>query len=395
MRTLTRYADFLSRAAASLQAAGAYSLLPQDGTPVPDWLEGWNDLFLLNVPGSAAIYAFTEVDEGGLETLRSRINRLADGLSRSRFSQGPRVGLVAVAVFPHGIEGRLARQVTGLVPSTYYASLAPRTWAVDLARSYVLTPRSLRPPEGRRLIEAAVRNEGRAAAGLDDPGSLQRASMARNQAFYDLMRGTQTIGTYALIAVNVVLFLLLYTQGGPTDNNALISLGAMVPSLVQSGQWWRLFTTMFVHGGIAHIAFNMTSLYVLGTLVERLYGNVKFLAIYLGAGLAGSALSFLHAIHSGGADVPYIGASGAIFGLAGALLAVRFQKSELIPEGVRSRLFSSVLPIVVLNLVWSALTPYVDNYAHIGGLIGGFLLSFIFPLAGRPAGSSSETHVLQ
>jgi rhomboid protease GluP len=131
---------------------------------------------------------------------------------------------------------------------------------------------------------------------------------------------------------------------------------------------------------VAHILFNMTSLYAVGTLAERLYGSARFLGIYLGAGLLGSAVSFGYAVVTGNLDILGVGASGAIFGVAGALITVRFQASDAIPESVRRRVSSSMLPLVVISLVMSFLTPHVDNAAHLGGLFGGMALSLLLPL---------------
>ena len=156
--------------------------------------------------------------------------------------------------------------------------------------------------------------------------------------------------------------------------------GAQSPSLIQHGQWWRLITEMFLHASLTHIVFNMASLLAIGTLAERLYGSAKFLAIYLGAGLIGSVVSFSFAVAQGHLSILGVGASGAIFGVAGALLTVRFQQSEVIPAALRRRVSSSMAPLVLISLFLAAVTPYVDNSAHLGGLFGGMILSFTFPL---------------
>jgi rhomboid protease GluP len=184
-----------------------------------------------------------------------------------------------------------------------------------------------------------------------------------------------------LIAVNVTIFLLVYRGGSEVSGKVLVDSGALVPSLVQGGEWWRLFTAIFLHASIPHILFNMTSLFAIGVLAERLYGSLKFLAIYLGSGLIGSLVSFGYAVVSGTSlSDPHVGASGAIFGIAGALLTIRFQRSEVIPQRVRAQISGWLIALVGINLAISFVTPYVDNSAHIGGLIGGIALSFVFPL---------------
>jgi rhomboid protease GluP len=202
-------------------------------------------------------------------------------------------------------------------------------------------------------------------------------------AFRMVVGGRQPLVCYALIAINVAIFLLLYTRGGPSDETALRDMGALSPQLVENGDWWRLVTSMFLHASVPHILFNMTSLFAVGTLAERLYGSAKFLAIYLGAGLIGSICSVAFAVMSGQINELGVGASGAIFGVAGALIAVRFHPSDIIPERLRQRVSSSLIPLVLVSLVFAYLTPHVDNAAHVGGLAGGILLSFVFPLPRR------------
>jgi rhomboid protease GluP len=198
------------------------------------------------------------------------------------------------------------------------------------------------------------------------------------------MRGRQPIVTYALIACNVAVYGLMMLQGGPDHEGVLRRFGALSPALVQQGQWWRLLMSIFLHASVAHILFNMTSLFAVGTLAERLYGSAKFLGIYLGAGLVGSVASVGYGFLSGNADVLGVGASGAIFGVAGALLTVRFHRSDVIPPRLRQRISSSMLPLVLLSLVFArVMAANVDNSAHVGGLLGGMALSFLLPLTRR------------
>jgi rhomboid protease GluP len=221
--------------------------------------------------------------------------------------------------------------------------------------------------------------------GPESVASLQRQHEERLQAFYRLMRERRPLVTAILITVNAAIFLSMYRGGSETSAKELVDYGALVPSLVQHGEWWRLFTAIFLHASIAHILFNMTSLFAVGTLCERLYGSAKFLAIYLGSGLAGSLVSFGYAVLTG-SDLysPHVGASGAIFGIAGALLTLRFQRSEVIPRRIRDQISGWLIALVGINLAISFVTPYVDNSAHIGGLLGGIALSFVFPLVREP-----------
>jgi rhomboid protease GluP len=214
---------------------------------------------------------------------------------------------------------------------------------------------------------------------------------SRTNQFYDLMRGRQPFVTYSLVLINVAIFVVMIgfsgsnalstvLHGGPVADGTVRDWGAQSPTLIEHGQWWRLFSELFLHASLTHIVFNMASLLAIGTLAERLYGSAKFLAIYLGAGLIGSAVSFAFAVAQGNLSILGVGASGAIFGVAGSLLTVRFQHSDVIPAALRRRVSSSMAPLVLISLFLAAVTPYVDNSAHIGGLIGGLGLSFVFPL---------------
>jgi rhomboid protease GluP len=171
--------------------------------------------------------------------------------------------------------------------------------------------------------------------------------------------------TYILLTINIVLWLLMTVAGGSTNIYVLQSFGAKVNVLIASGQYWRLITPMFLHIGIAHLFFNSYALYIYGTLTERLFGKSKFIIIYLISGLFGTVFSYLFS--------PPIsaGASGAIFGLFGALLY--FRKAR---RGIFNKLFGVNLIIIIgFNLVYGFTSSGIDNWGHIGGLVGGFLVS--------------------
>jgi hypothetical protein len=146
-----------------------------------------------------------------------------------------------------------------------------------------------------------------------------------------------------------------------------------------SGQWWRLVTSMFLHFGVMHLAFNMLALWVFGVLAERLFGNVRFLAIYLIAGIAGSVTSFLwHPVVNGA------GASGAIFGVLGALLAFFLRGEEGVPKSVLRAQRNSAALYIAYSLLNGARMG-IDNAAHLGGLLAGMLLGY---LLSRPLSQS-------
>jgi rhomboid protease GluP len=169
--------------------------------------------------------------------------------------------------------------------------------------------------------------------------------------------------TQILLGVNVAVFLLALAF--PEIDNLGVNFGP----LTLSGQWWRLATYMFLHGGFLHIAFNMWCLLDLGALCESLYGRATFAAVYLITGVAGGVASV--GWRPLGATV---GASGAIFGLAGALVASFYLGEFSLPRDAIKATLRSLAFFVVINVVLSGVIPGVDNACHIGGLISGMIL---------------------
>ena len=167
--------------------------------------------------------------------------------------------------------------------------------------------------------------------------------------------------TYAIIAICAIVFILM---GGATDGKTLLSFGANLGLLVKQGEIYRLLTCAFVHIGIIHLVVNMYSLYVIGSQVENFYGKIKYLLIYLISAVCGSILSI------GFTDnVISAGASGAIFGLLGAILYFGVKYRTYLGQTIKSQ----VIPIILINLAIGFTTTGIDNAAHIGGLIGGVL----------------------
>lgn len=175
------------------------------------------------------------------------------------------------------------------------------------------------------------------------------------------------IVTYSLIFICILVFILMYVLGnGSTDNYTLLVFGANVDTLTKNGDYYRLFTSMFLHIGILHLLCNMYSLYIIGKGVENVFGKVKYLIIYLLSGIAGSILSlaFNH-------NTICAGASGAIFGLLGALLYFGYYYRTYLG----ATLTRTIIPVIVLNLIIGFTSSGIDNAAHIGGLVGGILIA--------------------
>lgn len=156
---------------------------------------------------------------------------------------------------------------------------------------------------------------------------------------------------------------------------------ASCPGAIADGEWWRLITPVLVHANFIHIGMNMLVLYVYGMNVEQVFGSGRFLLIYVISGLTGSAFSFAF-----GSGAPSVGASGAVFGVVGALVVYLYRRrsSQFISQHL-----SGIMGFLVLNAVIGFILPQVDVLAHLGGLAGGAALGFAFDRGGRGAETTS------
>jgi len=170
--------------------------------------------------------------------------------------------------------------------------------------------------------------------------------------------------TLALLAANILVFIALEASGGSQNPLVLLEWGAKFTPAIRAGQPWRLLTSMFLHAGILHLAVNSYSLHNLGNVVERLFGTPRFALIYLIGGVWGSLASTFMS----DPRVLGVGASGAIFGLAGCLFyfGLRYPNHFRVLAGWR------FIAIVLINLLIGFSSSHIDGYAHIGGLVGGF-----------------------
>lgn len=172
--------------------------------------------------------------------------------------------------------------------------------------------------------------------------------------------------TYLLIVINIVMFLISSTL----RINNIIDLDYYLGNnylLIQNGGIYRLFTCMFMHNDLIHLAFNMYALYILGPQVERYYGKTRFTFIYIISGLMGSLFSAVFMAD----NVLSLGASGAIFGLLGSIAYFTYYYRATLQGLLRSQ----IMPVIMINLLLGLLMPNIDIVAHLGGLIGGVLVS--------------------
>jgi rhomboid protease GluP len=186
-----------------------------------------------------------------------------------------------------------------------------------------------------------------------------------------------------LLLIAIAAGYVLQLAGG----DAITAAGANYGPAIREGQYWRLVTSMFLHGGIVHLALNGWALWQLGSLLELLMGSPRMLLIYFASGIAGSLASatFTH--------TPSVGASGAIFGLLGALIAFLLRRrGALTPQG--KSILMQLVGWAAINVFFGFSTPGIDNSAHLGGGAAGLLLGFGLPEPRRtlpaPPGYGSE-----
>lgn len=185
--------------------------------------------------------------------------------------------------------------------------------------------------------------------------------------------------TQALIALNAAIFVVMYFFITPDQLEQVFNFGANNQvAVLQNAEFHRLLTAMFMHGGIAHIVFNMLALYYIGSTVERFYGHIRFALVYFLGGLAGSILSVM----LNGPNVQSVGASGAVFAIVGAEIAFLYHHRKLLGQVAQSRLRQLII-IAGLNFAIgfaSSLTPSavsIDNWGHVGGFVGGLALAWL------------------
>lgn len=195
--------------------------------------------------------------------------------------------------------------------------------------------------------------------------SIFNYSMEKQKTSNFKVKYKESLVTYILICVNILIFIItafLSKSIYNINSYTLIELGAKVNVLINNGQPWRLITCTFLHGGLAHIAFNMYALKIIGSEVEYVYGKIKYIVIYLISALGGSIFSYLF-----NANSISVGASGAIFGLLGAMIIFGIRHKNKIGKAYIINLFK----VLLINIFIGVTLSNIDNGAHIGGLIFG------------------------
>ncbi|KOS67025.1 Rhomboid protease gluP [Lysinibacillus contaminans] len=169
-----------------------------------------------------------------------------------------------------------------------------------------------------------------------------------------------------LIAANLIIYVLTLIPGIGT---IIRNYGIQVNYFVLTGEWWRIFSAMFLHAGFMHVLFNMFSLYLFGPELEKIAGKARFATIYLISGIVGNVATYLF----NDSSYASLGASGAIFGIFGAFGALVYYTRHTMPM-----LRKLILPIIVISVIMTFLQSNVNIYAHLGGLVTGFLLGLVY-----------------
>ncbi len=184
------------------------------------------------------------------------------------------------------------------------------------------------------------------------------------------MRRFTPVTTGLLIIIAIVFGYEVSTRAFFSDQ-AMVDLGAIVPGLLERGEYWRLIAAMFLHGGWLHWFLNSWALYQLGTLYETLFGSARFALIYFVSGICASAVSSLYQ-HG-----PAVGASGAIFGILGAFIFSIRRSPQYRHQPWTKNLIGQLVFWIAVNIVIGFSVKFIDNAAHIAGLITGLLLGFL------------------
>jgi len=176
--------------------------------------------------------------------------------------------------------------------------------------------------------------------------------------------------TYILLIINIIIFFMVESAGDSQSVETLIDFGAKYNPAIIEGEWWRIISSMFLHIGFLHLFMNMLAVYYLGSIVERIFGSARFLFIYFLAGIGGGLASFAFSMNVSA------GASGALFGLFGTLLYFGINYRQIFLQTMGR----GVMLVIVINVIFGFTVPQIDNAAHLGGLISGFIASAIVHL---------------
>jgi len=203
---------------------------------------------------------------------------------------------------------------------------------------------------------------------------LNEKTEKTNKAYEAVFKPKKILMTKVIMTLCIIMFAAMYLIGnGSNDGYTLYMFGANFAPAVKSGEIYRLITSAFLHAGILHLAFNMYALFVIGNQVETYLGKFKFTLVYLISAVTGSLMSCVFS------ETISVGASGAIFGLLGSLLYFGYHYRLYLGDVLKRQ----IIPLIIANLALGFMLSGVDNAAHIGGLIGGYLATMALGVKGK------------
>jgi rhomboid protease GluP len=258
---------------------------------------------------------------------------------------------------------------------------------------------------------------GTSISGTAQPNQTRTTAEGDTVRFARAVLGRPYKFTIILLVANVFVFILMWQTSGlplsmttPVPGPVLVAFGAKLNFLIHTQhQWWRFVTPMFIHVNLLHLLVNMYSLWIVGPYVEKLYGSAKFVVFWVLTGVAGVVASYL-TVRPGlsvgpitgfifkAHDTPSAGASGALFGLVGVLFVFGIKFRHELPEGFKRAFGTGLLPMIVLNLfIGYVLRGFIDNAAHVGGLLSGAVLALMvdYRRPGEKSGVAITWRVLQ
>ena len=205
------------------------------------------------------------------------------------------------------------------------------------------------------------------------------------QAVHVALPSLVPMATYVILGFTVLIYLLQMASTAILNNDLPLMLGARANDLIRSGQWWRFITPVFLHGSVMHIFFNMYALLSIGSFLERHFGHGRFVLLYFLGAFAGNVFSFL--LTTGYS----VGASTAVFGLVAAEVIFFYQNRKLFGGQAKNAISNAVFIIVVNLLI--GMSPGIDNWGHVGGLLGGAMFAWFAGPSWKVAGIYPDFHL--
>jgi rhomboid protease GluP len=203
---------------------------------------------------------------------------------------------------------------------------------------------------------------------------VNRKTEKKNKVYEDIFKPKRMIVTPIIIMACVLYYIyILFKTNGNLSAVNLLYYGANYRPAVQAGEWYRLFSSMFIHAGVLHLMLNMYALYIIGGQMESYLGKIRYIIVYILSGLVGNLFSLIFT------NSVTVGASGAIFGLLGSLLYFGYHYRLILGNSLRHE----VIPVILANLLIGLMIPGVDIWAHIGGLVGGVFATMAVGVPGK------------